>query len=303
LLYAVWSYARHLASYDQQDAHEFLLALLDGLGAHLQKYHGDLNAAIAMKGGIRPPHLEDTPSSSSLPSITIPTEYSGDGTAVPVPVRRVVHSPRSHVVSASAHDNQDQYVNISCTATTANGGVTPRSGSTVKTFGSPSSKSNQSETLYEFRGIVNEVLCIFMVTSHDIRINTYECYPGVLWSIIFRFDMSDLWKHVGFLYMFLATYYVQQFLLATICLCLVFVGVPLMTLFWISVSVLTIFSLVPMFRKIALMRPVRWQNSRLPHKSILLKRFMIASWSSPQLKSCINPWYVLSEMHNYCYMS
>jgi hypothetical protein len=30
--------------------------------------------------------------------------------------------------------------------------------------------------LYEFRGIVNEVLCIFMVTSHDIRINTYyEC--------------------------------------------------------------------------------------------------------------------------------
>jgi ubiquitin carboxyl-terminal hydrolase 22/27/51 len=39
LLYAVWNYADHMAGYDQQDAHEFLIALLDGLGTHLDKYH------------------------------------------------------------------------------------------------------------------------------------------------------------------------------------------------------------------------------------------------------------------------
>ena len=32
-----------MAGYDQQDAHEFLIALLDGLGSHLEKYHGEAN--------------------------------------------------------------------------------------------------------------------------------------------------------------------------------------------------------------------------------------------------------------------
>ena len=41
LLYAVWNFADHMAGYDQQDAHEFLIALLDGLGTHLDKYHPD----------------------------------------------------------------------------------------------------------------------------------------------------------------------------------------------------------------------------------------------------------------------
>ena len=31
LLYSMWSYANHLAGYEQQDAHEFLISLLDGL--------------------------------------------------------------------------------------------------------------------------------------------------------------------------------------------------------------------------------------------------------------------------------
>ncbi len=30
-----------MAGYEQQDAHEFLIALLDGLSVHLEKYHGE----------------------------------------------------------------------------------------------------------------------------------------------------------------------------------------------------------------------------------------------------------------------
>jgi hypothetical protein len=43
LLYSVWSHADYMAGYDQQDAHEFLIALLDGLGTHLEKFHGEIN--------------------------------------------------------------------------------------------------------------------------------------------------------------------------------------------------------------------------------------------------------------------
>ena len=161
LLFAVWSYARHLASYDQQDAHEFLLALLDGLGAHLQKYHGDLNAAIAMKnrktssqcGTSRTPHFCNSPQ-----------DYNGSygngscSDKANVPVRRVVQSPRSHVMSKGACD-------ASCGASTKvvttpannsfkSGGFTPNMGVSPK---SPVALSGHSETLYEFRGIVNEV--------------------------------------------------------------------------------------------------------------------------------------------------
>jgi len=39
LLYSVWIFAEYMAGYDQQDAHEFLIALLDGLAQHLERYH------------------------------------------------------------------------------------------------------------------------------------------------------------------------------------------------------------------------------------------------------------------------
>ncbi len=37
LLYTVWQQSRHLAGYSQQDAHEFFIALLDGLHLHCGK--------------------------------------------------------------------------------------------------------------------------------------------------------------------------------------------------------------------------------------------------------------------------
>lgn len=39
LLYSVWKYADYLAGYEQQDAHEFLIALFDGLDTHLNDFH------------------------------------------------------------------------------------------------------------------------------------------------------------------------------------------------------------------------------------------------------------------------
>ncbi len=39
LLYSIWTYAEYVAGYDQQDAHEFLIALIDGLDTHLRMYH------------------------------------------------------------------------------------------------------------------------------------------------------------------------------------------------------------------------------------------------------------------------
>lgn len=41
LLYSVWIFAEHLTGYEQQDAHEFLIALLDGLTIHLERYHDE----------------------------------------------------------------------------------------------------------------------------------------------------------------------------------------------------------------------------------------------------------------------
>ena len=171
LLYAVWSYARHLASYDQQDAHEFLLALLDGLGSHLQKYHGDLNAAIAMKSSMAPavPRQGGAAAAATATDVSADLSIRTDHAAVmpmpmpmpvpvPAPVRRVVHSPRSHVLCGAATD--EHFGHLSATKATAaipsSGGFTPRSGSGVDALGSPLD-STQSETLYEFRGIVNEV--------------------------------------------------------------------------------------------------------------------------------------------------
>lgn len=39
LLHAMWAQFGHMAAYEQQDAHEFLVALLDGLSTHLHRHH------------------------------------------------------------------------------------------------------------------------------------------------------------------------------------------------------------------------------------------------------------------------
>src|SRR4029434_5602049 len=39
LLHLVWTHARHLAGYEQQDAHEFLIAALDVLHRHCRGTH------------------------------------------------------------------------------------------------------------------------------------------------------------------------------------------------------------------------------------------------------------------------
>jgi uncharacterized UBP type Zn finger protein len=36
LLYAVWKHADYVAGYEQKDAHEFLIAILDGLSTHFE---------------------------------------------------------------------------------------------------------------------------------------------------------------------------------------------------------------------------------------------------------------------------
>lgn len=43
VLCTIWTTSRHLAHYEQHDAHELLIALLDTLGSHLQFNHGDHN--------------------------------------------------------------------------------------------------------------------------------------------------------------------------------------------------------------------------------------------------------------------
>ena len=40
LLHALWAQFNYMAAYEQQDAHEFLVALLDGLSTHLHRNHG-----------------------------------------------------------------------------------------------------------------------------------------------------------------------------------------------------------------------------------------------------------------------
>jgi ubiquitin carboxyl-terminal hydrolase 22/27/51 len=39
LLYCVWNYASYLADYDQQDAHEFFIALINGWNTHIRTFH------------------------------------------------------------------------------------------------------------------------------------------------------------------------------------------------------------------------------------------------------------------------
>lgn len=141
LLFAVWSYARHLASYEQQDAHEFLLALLDGLGAHLQRYHGDLNAAIAKRKKSYHSHQNGISSGAG----------GGDKREV-LPVRRLLHSPRG---PNSISDMDKSYKQPP--SSNPNGCFTPRSASAMHFSSSPRDNLNPNETLYEFRGIVNEV--------------------------------------------------------------------------------------------------------------------------------------------------
>jgi ubiquitin carboxyl-terminal hydrolase 22/27/51 len=50
LLFAVWMHANHMAGYDQQDAHEFFISLLDGLGSHLEKYHSIVHSTRLVEG-------------------------------------------------------------------------------------------------------------------------------------------------------------------------------------------------------------------------------------------------------------
>eukprot|EP00039_Didymoeca_costata_P008056 m.107431 g.107431 ORF g.107431 m.107431 type:complete len:349 (-) comp13927_c0_seq4:264-1310(-) len=46
LLYAVWQHSHHLAGYSQQDAHEFFIALLDGMHTHLGGLPGTCDCII-----------------------------------------------------------------------------------------------------------------------------------------------------------------------------------------------------------------------------------------------------------------
>ncbi len=50
LLHLVWTHARHLAGYEQQDAHEFLIAALDVLHRHCKgwRVHRDTDIRINM---------------------------------------------------------------------------------------------------------------------------------------------------------------------------------------------------------------------------------------------------------------
>lgn len=50
LLHLVWTHARHLAGYEQQDAHEFLIAALDVLHRHCKGgVHGGRGEAEALQ--------------------------------------------------------------------------------------------------------------------------------------------------------------------------------------------------------------------------------------------------------------
>ena len=50
LLYSVWCHVDHMAGYEQQDAHEFLVALLDGLETHLHAYHTRPSGSLQGRG-------------------------------------------------------------------------------------------------------------------------------------------------------------------------------------------------------------------------------------------------------------
>ena len=53
LLYAVWQHSKHLAGYSQQDAHEFFIALLDGMHTHLGGKGGPAAPLGALHAGGR----------------------------------------------------------------------------------------------------------------------------------------------------------------------------------------------------------------------------------------------------------
>jgi ubiquitin carboxyl-terminal hydrolase 22/27/51 len=50
LLYSMWHHAQHLAGYDQQDAHEFLMSLLDGIHAHTHPKVHDVKCQSPRRG-------------------------------------------------------------------------------------------------------------------------------------------------------------------------------------------------------------------------------------------------------------
>lgn len=129
VLCTIWTTSRHLAHYEQHDAHELLIALLDTLGQHLQFNHGDHNLI----------HLiPNTPVKSEIPIL----QNKG-----------LCHSPRSwsEEIQESTHDVHCLHTDIAPPAETVETHTLPSS--MVTSFPPESTKGLN----YVFRGIVNEV--------------------------------------------------------------------------------------------------------------------------------------------------
>lgn len=60
-----------MAAYEQQDAHEFLVALLDGLSTHLHRHHA---ADCSVLQHFMPPLEEAAPASSGSPAADPPRQ-------------------------------------------------------------------------------------------------------------------------------------------------------------------------------------------------------------------------------------
>jgi len=85
LLYAVWNEMDYMAGYHQQDAHEFLVALLDGLDQHFRQNHRKENLPQAVVNSLLhqrpplppPPRIEENePLVVILPDETSTSDYS-----------------------------------------------------------------------------------------------------------------------------------------------------------------------------------------------------------------------------------
>ena len=125
LLYAVWAHADYMAGYDQQDAHEFLIALLDGIGSHLEKHHGEQSSTSAVPRFPSPPETTTTTAS-----------YGGNTNGI-------------------IGDSQQFLSSIKADPHAANGGCLPLDVSRSMTLGSPYELSPRNNT--GFKGFVNEV--------------------------------------------------------------------------------------------------------------------------------------------------
>jgi hypothetical protein len=68
LLFTIWSAFPHLATYEQHDAHELLVALLEGLSSHLHDFHGESNAVLQAYADPKGMSIATCDSKSRLPS-------------------------------------------------------------------------------------------------------------------------------------------------------------------------------------------------------------------------------------------